>query len=330
MKRRSLGASGIEASVLGLGTWAIGGFLWGGTDEKRAIEAIHASLDEGVTLFDTAPAYGFGLAEELLGRALRGRRGDVVIATKCGLVWDEGSLARVLREGRNPLRRCLRPESIRKEVEASLRRLRTDYIDLYQTHWPDFGVPIEDTMGALLELQEEGKIRAIGVCNVSVEQLRKYLRVGRVDADQERYSMLDCGQEKDKWPVLKEHGIAFLAYSPLSMGLLTGRVRPEREFPEGDLRRTDPRFHRESRERIARMLSAMKPAADRHGATIAQWVLAWTLAQPGVTHVLVGARDGAQARENARAAALQLSPEELRATEGILAAHVPGIPSMGW
>ncbi|MBN1269111.1 MAG: aldo/keto reductase, partial [Kiritimatiellae bacterium] len=208
MKTQPLGNSGIDATVIGLGTWAIGGFMWGGTDEKESIAAIQAALDQGITLVDSAPAYGFGLAEELVGKAIRGRRDDVILATKCGLVWDDASLQRNLKQGRNPLRRSLRPDSIRRELENSLRRLRTDHVDLYQTHWPHAETPIEDTMGALLELKEEGKLRAIGVSNVSLDQLKTYLKVGLVDSDQERYSMLDRKQEEEKLPFLAEEKIA--------------------------------------------------------------------------------------------------------------------------
>lgn len=311
MRYRSLGQSEIQASVVAFGAWAIGGWPWGGTDESNAIAAIHKALDLGMNLIDTAPAYGLGLSEEIVGRALQGRRDKAVIATKCGLVWHTNKGNYYFTEYDKPVHRYLGPESIRYEVEQSLKRLRTDYIDLLQTHWQDPTTPIEDTMGELLRLKDEGKIRAIGVSNVTIEQLEAYRKVGPVDSDQELYSMLDRRIEADLLPYCREHNIAVLAYSPLAQGLLTGKVGPEREFPEGDMRRNNPRFSVENRRQIAAMLDEFRYIADDRGITLTQLVIAWTVAQSGITHALVGARNPEQVEENAGAGDVELTFEEL-------------------
>jgi len=306
--------------VIAFGAWAIGGWQWGGADEERSIRAIHAALDAGVNLIDTAPVYGFGVSEEVIGRALRGRQRDqVIIATKCGLVWegDRGEPAFrtdgkiITPDGHMQVWRYLGPESVRRELEASLKRLQTDYIDLYQTHWQEATTPIEDTMAELLRLKDEGKIRAIGVSNATVEQIARYQKVGPVDCDQERYSMLDRKLEADQLPYLRQHDIALLAYSPLAHGLLTGRVTPDRTFPPTDMRAHSPRFSVENRQRVASLLAAIEPLAQARGITLSQLVLAWTFHQPGVTHLLVGARDEDQARANAAAGEITLTAEEL-------------------
>lgn len=317
MQYRPLGQSGIEASVVGLGAWAIGGWAWGGTDEAEAIDAIKTSIDNRINLIDTAPVYGLGRSEEIIGKAVEGRRDKVIIATKCGLVWhtDKGQL--FFEQGGKPIHRYLGAESIRYEVEQSLKRLNTDYIDLLQTHWQDPTTPIEETMKTLLELKKEGKILAIGVSNVSVDQLEQYQKVGPVDSDQENYSMLDREIEEKLLPYDLRHGIAVLAYSPLALGLLTGKVGPEREFPEGDMRRTQRRFSTENRKNVMKMLEEFTPVAESHGITPAQAVIQWTIQQPGITHALVGARNAQQARENARAGDAILTQDEVYALNEI-------------
>ncbi|MGQ9733190.1 MAG: aldo/keto reductase, partial [Candidatus Zipacnadales bacterium] len=231
MHYRPLGQSGLEASVVGLGAWAIGGHNWGGTHEPAAIDAIRAALDEGITLIDTAPVYGFGLSEEICGKALVGRRDEVVIATKCGLVWHTTQGDHFFDGPVGPVYRYLGRESIRYEIEQSLRHLQTDRIDLYQTHWQETTTRREETMAALLELKEEGKIRAIGVSNCTIQQIEEYRSIGPVDADQERFSLLDRKLEREgQLAYCREHNIAVLAYSPLEQGLLTGKVGLDRQF----------------------------------------------------------------------------------------------------
>jgi methylglyoxal reductase len=299
---RPLGQSGITASAIAHGAWAIGGWMWGGTDEEKSVRSIRASLDAGVNFIDTAPAYGLGLSERIVGQAIQGRRDKVIVATKCGLVWHTNRGNFFVSQNGTRIHRYLGAPSIRHEVEQSLRRLHTDYIDLYQTHWQDDTTPIAETMGTLLELKQQGKIRAIGVSNCTVEQLREYQAVGTVDTAQERYNMLDRALEAEYLPYCKRNNIAVLAYSPLANGLLTGKVDPDRVFPEDDLRHQNPLYTRESRIRVNGMLDQMREVAKKHGLAIGQLVIAWTIAQRGLTHALVGARDAEQAIENAAAA----------------------------
>jgi methylglyoxal reductase len=206
-------------------------------------------------------------------------------------------------------------------VEQSLKRLNTDHIDLYQTHWQDPTTPIEETMTTLLDLKREGKIRAIGVSNAKVEQIEAHRRVGPVDSGQEKYSMLDRDLENEYLPYARKHNIAVLAYSPLANGLLTGKVGPERKFPEDDQRHSRPPFSVESRKQVLAMLAKMQPIAEKHGLTLAQLVIAWTVAQPGLTHALVGARNPRQAEENAVAGNAALSHEELEMLNQIVSSQ---------
>jgi methylglyoxal reductase len=309
VRTRPLGQSGIQASVIGMGTWAIG--PWAGEDHNEAdgIEAVKTALDLGINLFDTAPLYGLGRSEEVLGKAIAGRREQAVIATKCGLVWHTDNGPYHATDGGTTVYRNLGTESIRHEVEQSLRRLNTDYIDLLQPHWPDEETPIGETMSAMLALKEEGKIRAIGASNVTVDQLIEYRRVGQLDTDQEPYSMLDRGIESGLLPWCLEHRVSMLAYSPLARGLLTGRMGPEVRFTDG--REQIPRWTVENRRRIVDMLETCRRIGEEHGASSGQVVIAWTIEQPGLTHALMGARNPEQARQNVPVKDLLLSDEEL-------------------
>ncbi|MGN7755303.1 aldo/keto reductase [Sinorhizobium sp. 22678] len=319
---REIGRSGVAASAVGLGTWAIGGWMWGGTDERESVAAIHASLDAGVTLIDTAPAYGLGRAEEIVGKALSGRRDKAVIATKCGLVWHTRQGNHFFDEDGRPVHRHLGRESIFHEVEQSLRRLATDYIDLYITHWQDPTTPIEETMRALEDLRAAGKIRAIGASNVNLEELEIYVKIGGLDAIQERFSMLDREIEAQLLPVTTANGVATLSYSSLALGLLSGSIGPERVFSGDDQRRDNPRFSVANREKVTRFAEAIRPIAQEHEASIAQIVIAWTLAQPGITFALCGARNPVQALDNARAGTIRLSAEHLSTVEAAIAAEL--------
>ncbi|MFW6414212.1 MAG: aldo/keto reductase [Verrucomicrobiota bacterium] len=326
MQYRKLGKSGIESSVIAIGSWAMGGWMWGGSNEKDSIAAIHAALDEGVNFIDTAPIYGFGTSEEIVGKAVKNCRDKVVLATKCGMVCrsDVGEFKfNATSRGADPdghiqIRIYQGAESIRQEVEESLRRLQTDYIDLLQTHWQDSTTPIAETMETLLDLKNEGKIRAIGVSNASVEQMQEYLRTGQLDSDQEIYSMLDRDIEDEQLPFCRENDIAVLAYSPLARGLLTGKMTPERTFEPGDVRQGSPRFSQENRRKVAAMLEEFRPIAEEHNSSIAQLVTAWTFSQPGLTHVLCGMRNTDQAKENAGAGKITLSKDEVDCISGIL------------
>ena len=323
---REIGQSGIKASAVGLGTWAIGGWMWGGTDEAASVRAIEASIDAGISLIDTAPAYGLGRSEELVGQAIAGKRDKVVIATKCGLNWHSGKGNRFFEEDGVPVHRYLGADGIAHEVEQSLKRLGTDHIDLYITHWQDPTTPIDQTMEALLRLKAQGKIRAIGASNVSQEDLAAYLATGGLDAIQERYSMLDRSIEQTLLPMTKPAGVSTLSYSSLALGLLTGKVSATRKFEGDDQRAADPRFSAANRQHAASFAAALLPLADKHGASVAQLVIAWTLSQPGITFALCGARDPAQALDNAKAARLHLDAADLAHVEAARATHLAAIP----
>ena len=326
MKQRPLGPSGLQASVVAFGAWAVGGWRWGGQEEKASIDAIRAGIDAGINVIDTAPVYGFGRSEEIVGKAIAGIRDKVLIATKCGIAWegDKGDLLFVSddkgknEQGQYPLRKHLGLDSVRKELENSLRRLKVDAIDLYQTHWQDLSTPTEDVMSLLLDFKKEGKIRAIGACNAGIDHLDRYRMVGTLDADQERFSMLDRKMEPEQLPYCLNNNVAVLAYSPLHHGLLTGKISADRTFNEGDLRRDLPRFKPDGLKLANAMLNAFKPIADRHGISIVQLVIAWTVAQPGLTHALVGARSAVQAVENARAGDVELSADDLAEMDRIV------------
>lgn len=320
--QREIGASGIPASAVGLGTWAMGGWLWGGGDDEASVAAIRAALDAGVTLVDTAPAYGLGRAESLVGRAIEGRRDEVVLVTKCGLVWDTDKGRPFVGQDDKTIHRYLGAESVRQELEASLRRLRTDHVDVLITHWQDPTTPIAETMEALLALKAEGKARAIGISNASVEDLAAYRAAGQVDCVQEAYNMLDRGLEQTLLPPCRGAGIAVISYSSLALGLLTGRIGPERAFDGDDLRRTNPRFSAENRRLVAAFAADLGGIARDHGVEVADVVIAWTLAQPGITFALCGARNADQARANARAGELRLAPDELAAIDRAIATHL--------
>ena len=240
----------LPVSRVGLGTWAIGGWMWGGSDDNRAIRTIQAAVDQGITLIDTAPVYGFGRSEELVGRALEadGRRDRAIIATKCGLEWRDGKVYRNSS-----------PRRIRQEVEDSLRRLRTDRIDLYQVHWPDPTVPIQETAATLRQLRREGKIHAIGVSNYTVEQMKVFRDIAPIHTVQPPYNLFERAAEDEILPYAVDHGIAVLAYGALCRGLLAGSITATTKFAGDDLRRTDPKFHQ---PRLNQYLAAVT-ALDR-------------------------------------------------------------------
>ncbi|NLF30313.1 MAG: aldo/keto reductase [Planctomycetes bacterium] len=315
MEHRRLGSTDIDVSVITFGAWAIGGWMWGGQEEKDAIAAIHAALDHGVTSIDTAAVYGFGDSERLVRKAVGKRRHEVRIFTKFGLRWDrdEGEVRFETfdNDGRPvKVRRNARPDSVIEECDNSLRRLGTDYIDLFQIHWPDPQTPVEETMAALDRLLQAGKILAAGVSNYSVEDLDRARRTCPIASSQPPYSMVLRGAEKDMLPYCREHTIGVVVYSPLQRGLLTGKVTADREFPEDDHRRTNPLFSVENRRRVNAFLDEIRPVAEAHDVTLAQLAINWTIHRPGITAALVGSRNARQAAENAQAASFKLRPDE--------------------
>ena len=323
MQYRQLGNSDLEVPVVSFGAWAIGGWMWGGTDDREAIRALQTAIDAGMTCVDTAPVYGMGHSEIVVGKAINGRRDKVILATKCGLRWDcqEGEFFFDTRmNDGTPVKvyRNLKPESIRWECEQSLLRLGVDYIDLYQCHWPDKTTPLEDTMDILLRLQKEGKIRWIGVSNFTPEMMDICLKQGVIVSNQPKYNALVRDIESDILPYCREHNIGVLAYSSIAQGLLTGKVTVDRIFPETDTRSRNALFSRENRRRVLEMLKQVKPIAESHNATLAQVFIAWTVAQPGITTALVGARNSEQVLENMKAGELFLSQEEISAIRNLV------------
>ena len=280
---------------------------------------IRVAIDHGVTLIDTAPSYGWGHSEEVVGKAIRGRRDRVVIATKCGVWWEDarGSYNGVKDGKVNHV--SLRPDTITIEVENSLRRLGVDTIDLLQCHKPAIPpdeTPIRETMGCLMDLKDQGKIRAIGVSNVSLEQLDAYRKAGDLASDQFRYSMILRDREADILPYCARHDIATLTYWSLEQGLLTGKVGLDRVFREDDFRNTAgewlPWFELENRQRLLDMFAGWAELTEQYDCTIAQLTLAWTAAQTGATHVLCGIRTVEQAIQNAGAGALELQANDVQ------------------
>ena len=319
MKQKPLGNSGLSASVVGLGAWVLGGgAIWGDdTDDSESVRTIQAAVDMGINLIDTAPAYGFGRSEIIVGRALKGRRDQAIIATKCGLWWDDARGSFFTDFDGRKMYRSLRPDTIRIEIENSLLRLGTDHIDLYQTHWPSMppdATPIADTMATLRDLQQQGKIRAIGVCNVSPAELKEHLRCGTIASNQFRYSMLHREAEQDILPLCAENHVATLTYMSLEQGLLTGKIGMDRVFQPTEFRSNtawNEWLIPVNRRRVLDVLASWQDLTAKYACTLSQLVIAWTAAQPGVTHVLCGARNQAQIQDNARAGMLDLAPEDI-------------------
>lgn len=317
MLQRELGTSGIRASAIAMGAWAIGGgSWWGENDDALSVRAIHTALDEGINLIDTAPVYGFGHSEEVVGQAIKGRRDQVVIATKCGLRWQRQDFGAFYfeRDSRRVFK-SQHPDSIREEIEISLKRLGTDYIDLYQTHWPTLtpdSEPISATMECLMQLKAAGKIRAIGASNVSLEQIQEYQRHGVLDVVQMRYTMLDRKIEGALLDYCQAQNIAVLAYSPLEQGLLTGKVGMDRVFSEGEIRAGKAWFAPVNRQRVLDMLAGWHDLNRKYQCDSSQLVIAWTIAQPGVTHALCGARKPEQVQDNAGAGRLVLDQADIQ------------------
>ena len=281
MEQIAIGTSGLHTSRIALGTWAIGGWMWGGTDEAESVATIRAAVERGVRLIDTAPVYGFGRSEEIVGKALAegGLRDEVRIATKVGLAWKDGA---VFRDSR--------PARIRTEIEESLRRLRTDVVDVYQVHWPDLETPIAETARTLEDLRREGKIRAIGVSNCSPAQMDAVRAVAKLDAVQPPYNLFERAIEGDVLPYAKTAGLTVLSYGALCRGLLSGRMTAQTTFEGDDLRKADPKFQGERfRQYLAAVDELKKLARERYGKSVLALALRWVLDQ-GPTIALWGAR----------------------------------------
>ncbi len=325
MEYRKIGSSGLELSAITFGAWAAGGWMWGSTDRLDAMDAIRASYDLGVTSFDTAPIYGQGTSEEIVGEALIGYvpRDKFQILTKFGMRWDlaKGDFAFKSKNNQGKdidIYKYAGRASIIKECEDSLRRLRTDYIDLYQIHWPDSTTAIEESMEAVATLIKQGKVRYAGVSNYSVEQMKEAEAHLPIISNQVPYSMVNLGIESDVVPHCMKNKKGILAYSPLQRGLLTGKMKPGYEFQEGDHRASLSFFTDESINRTNEFLQKIKPIADSKNVTLSQLVLRWTIEQPGITIALVGARNAEQATMNAKAADVKFVDEELKEIDDLL------------
>ena len=291
--------------------------MWGGTGRNDSVNAIRAAYDQGITAIDTAPAYGMGLSEEIVGEAIKGiPRDKVQILTKYGLRWDttQGQLFfKRPDDGGNPVSvyRYAGKDGVVKECEDSLRRLKTDYIDLYQIHWPDPTTPIQETMEAVSLLVKQGKVRHAGVCNYNAAQFSEAMEFVDLVSDQVQYSMVKRGIEAELVPFLLKNRKSILAYSPLERGLLTGKMKPGHPFEKGDHRSADGHFTDENIDRTNMFLAKLKPLAKQKKATYGQLVLRWTVEQPGITIALVGARTPEQSVQNAKAMDFDLSADEL-------------------
>jgi len=325
MKTRNLGWTGEPLTVIGLGTWAMGGgdwsYGWGPQDDQESIRTIERALDLGINWIDTAPVYGLGHAEEIVGRAIQGKRDQVFLATKCGLVWDDqkritGNLSR---------------ESIRKEVEASLKRLRTDVIDLYQIHWPNPEAQIEEAWEAMSRLVEEGKVRYIGVSNFSVAQMDRVREIHPIASLQPPYHLFDRGIEREILPYCARHQIGVIVYSPLASGLLTGKYDRQRiqNLPANDWRRRSPLFTEPAVTVNLWAVDALKEVASDLGVTLAQLAIAWTLRRSEVTAAIVGARKPHQIEETVKAAEIEIPQDALTRIEEILAERARRLAKAG-
>jgi aryl-alcohol dehydrogenase-like predicted oxidoreductase len=270
----------LRVSRVGLGTWAMGGWMWGGTDEWESIATVRTALEQGVNLIDTAPAYGFGISEEIVGRAIcdAHARSSIVLATKAGLEWRNGKVRRNATFAR-----------IMREVDDSLRRLRTDYIDIYQVHWPDPLVPVEETAGAMLSLYEQGKIRAIGVSNFSVDEMKRFASVAPIHVSQSPYNLFEREIERELLPYCQRERIVTLGYGALCRGLLSGRMRPDTTFAGDDLRRFDPKFRPPRFEQYLIAVQQLDYIARDHRRRVIHLAVRWMLDQ-GISVALWGGR----------------------------------------
>ena len=318
MEYRKIGNSDLELSVITFGAWAAGGWMWGSTDRNDAIGAIRASYDLGVTSIDTAPIYGQGDSEEIVGDAIKGiSRDKLQIVTKFGMRWDldkgDFGFKSKNNEGKDiDIYKYAGKGSVIYECEQSLKRLGTDYIDLYQIHWPDVTTPISETFEAVSRLIEQGKVRYAGVCNYSAAQLKEADQTLEIVSNQIPFSMVTRGVEEETVPYCIENNKSVLAYSPMERGLLTGKITPDYKFEEGDHRKGVKFFTPESIEKTNAFLAKIKPLADEKNASLSQLVLRWTVERPGITIALVGARNAKQSVQNAEAINIKLSNDEIQ------------------
>lgn len=311
MEKRKFGNTDIEVTPVGLGTWAIGGWMWGGTDEAQSIDTIHRAVDKGIGLVDTAPVYGFGRSEEIVGKALAsGRRDQVALATKAALNWNDDQ---------DKVWRDATASRIEREVEDSLKRLQTDRIDIYQIHWPDPKTPMEETARALEKLYQAGKIRAIGVSNFTPSQMDELRKSVPLHSLQPPYNLFERGIEQDILPYCRENGIATITYGGLCRGLLTGKMREDTQFTGDDLRKSDPKFQGDRyRQYLDAVAELDQFAQERYQKNVLALALRWLVDQPGVTTALWGARKPEQLDPVDEIEGWSLDQEAMAAIDGIL------------
>lgn len=324
MEFRKIPNTDLSLSAIAFGSFARGG--WAPSEKKAAIEAIRASYQMGMTTFDTAPIYGLGETEKIIGEALKPfPRDKIQILTKFGLRWiyQKGTYFRsfINYDGKKmDIYRYASKESVIEECENSLKRLDMDYIDLYQLHWPDDTTPMEETFEGIQRLVEQGKVRYVGVSNLTPEQLDKVEHTFPVVSIQMPYNMLDRKIEEEIIPYCLDHDTALIAYRPLGAGLLTGKMSPDIEFSRHDTRRGNPKFTPENIEKANKVVDSLRPIATANKVSVPQLVLNWTLNRPGVTCLLTGAMNSAQAIENAKAANIQFSKKDTAAINNVLLA----------
>ena len=308
MEYRKLGD--LEVSVIGYGAWGIGGApFWKNEGDKKSIDSIKASFDQGINIFDTAPVYGFGHSEKLIGEALKPVRENVILATKCGLRWDKESLS--------ALRKDASRKSILEEIDQSLKRLGTDWIDLYQVHWPDVETSHQETMETLLEIQEQGKIRSIGVSNYSAVQIKECSQYAKIISLQPEYSLLAREIEKETVPLCIENDIGIIAYSPLSSGVLTGKYDKTTKFKDWRGKGIIGTFAGEGYTKNISKVDLLKVIALKEGKTCGQMAINWVLRQPGLKTALVGVKNPVQMEENLKSIGWQPSKENCEKIEQI-------------
>jgi aryl-alcohol dehydrogenase-like predicted oxidoreductase len=314
MKTRNLGNTDLQITPVGIGAWAMGGgdwaFSWGPQDDEKSIAAIHAALDAGVNWIDTAAVYGLGHSEEVVGKAIAGRSKRPYVFTKCSLVWDD----------KGEIGHSLKAASVRRELEASLRRLKVDAIDLYQIHWPDPEGEIEEGWRTLADLKKEGKVRHIGVSNFSVAQMKLIEKIAPVSSLQPNYNAVTRDIEKEILPYCREHNIGVIAYAPMKSGLLTGKMTRERiaSLPKDDFRPRTASFQEPALSRNLGLVEVMREIGKRHNHTAGEVAIAWVLRDPVVTGAIVGMRSAEQAKEIVRAAEFRLDQKELEEIESYL------------
>ncbi|MFZ4262498.1 aldo/keto reductase [Sphingobacterium sp. HJSM2_6] len=317
MQYRNLSTSDLKLSAITFGAWAAGGWMWGSTDRKEAVEAIRASFDLGVSSIDTAPIYGQGTSEEIVAEAIKDLpRDQVQILSKFGMRWDlaKGDFAFHSKNNQGEdieIYKYAGKESVIQECEDSLRRLGTDYIDLYQIHWPDSTTAVAETFEAVSQLVKQGKVRYVGVCNYSAKLMEEAERTLPLVSNQIPFSMVNRGIEDEVVPYCIRKQKSVLAYSPLERGLLTGKIHPGYTFKEGDHRANLPHFQADFIEKTNILLERLKPLADDKHASLSQLVLRWTIERPGISIALAGARNAEQSIQNAKAMDIQLSIQEL-------------------